>query len=192
MIPMDKEIGGVTVNRKKKFIRTVAEFALLIGFVLLLRLFVFNPVEVSGTSMEPNYHNADRLWQTSIVSPRRFDVITFKSPRNGKSLVKRVIGVSGDTIRYENDQLYINGTPYDEPYLDEFKESKETDLLTDDFTIETVVNSTTKTVPEGSYFVLGDNRQKTDDSRYFGFVDKDAITGVVFFRFFPLEKIGAP
>lgn len=183
----------MTKQNKKKQFRTAAEFILLIGFVFLLRHFVFNPVEVSGTSMEPNYQDADRLWQTTFIAPDRFDVITFKSPRNGKSIVKRVIGLPGDTIRYENDQLYINDIAYEEPYLDEFKEAKKTDLLTDNFTfasLQPVVTS--KTVPDESYFVLGDNRQKTDDSRYFGFVNKEDITGVVFFRFFPLEKIGAP
>ncbi|WP_330932574.1 signal peptidase I [Enterococcus sp. BWR-S5] len=179
------------LNRKKVF-RTAAEFVLLIGFVLVLRHFVFNPVEVSGTSMEPNYQDADRLWQATFIKPSRFDVITFESPRNGKSLVKRVIGLPGDTVYYENDQLYINNTPFDEPYLDEFKEAAETELLTEDFTFDTYPAITSATVPEDSYFVLGDNRQNTDDSRYFGFVNKKDITGVVFFRFFPLEKIGAP
>lgn len=179
-------------SRRKKIIHTITEFALLIGFVVLLRHFVFNPVEVSGTSMEPNYQNADRLWQATFIDPDRFDVITFTSPRNGKSIVKRVIGLPGDTIRYENDQLYINGTAYDEPYLDAFKETMGTGQLTDDFTFASYPSITAPVVPENCYFVLGDNRQKTDDSRYFGFVEKEKITGVVFFRFFPLEKIGAP
>lgn len=179
-------------KKRKSLLRTLAEFALLIGIVSLLRVFIFNPVEVSGTSMEPNYEDADRLWQTTIIDPGRFDVITFKSPRNGKSVVKRVIGLPGDTVRYENDQLYINDVAYEEPYLEAFRKAASSDLLTEDFTFETAPGVLGSQVPKDAYFVLGDNRQKTDDSRYFGFVDKEDITGVVFFRFFPLEKIGAP
>ncbi|MTD40157.1 signal peptidase I [Erwinia sp. CPCC 100877] len=178
---------------KKRFhiIQTIFQFSVVLLFVLFLRKFVLLPVEVIGISMEPNFHESDRLWQTTLISPKRFEVATFPSPRNGKRILKRVIGLPGDTIRMENDQLYINDKKYDEPYLDEFKaELTDGKPLTADFSLKTIqVGSTTK-VPEGKYFVLGDNRRVADDSRYFGFVDQESITGVVYFRYYPLNKIG--
>lgn len=177
--------------KNNKILRNILELVLIFGFVFLLRIFLFNPVEVLGTSMEPTYHESDRLWQMTFVEPSRFDNITFISPRNGKTLVKRVIGLPGDSIRMENDRLYINNQAYDEPYLDEFRqELAEGEQLTNDFSLETLDAVQTTTVPDGKYFVLGDNRQVADDSRYFGFVDQEEVKGVIFFRFFPLDKIG--
>lgn len=178
---------------KKKYgtFYTLIQFAMILLFALFLRTFVLTPVEVVGISMEPTYHESDRLWQTSLVSPKRFDVATFPSPRDGKRIVKRVVGMPGDTIRMENDQLYINDKKYDEPYLDEFKDALTDEMpLTADFTLANSAAGPATVVPDGKYFVLGDNRRKADDSRYFGFVDEDAIVGVVYFRYYPLNKIG--
>lgn len=178
---------------KKKYptLYTILQFALIFLFGLFLRKFVLTPVEVIGTSMEPTYHESDRLWQTSLATPKRFDIVTFPSPRNGKRIVKRVVGLPGDTLRMENDQLYINEKKYDEPYLDEFKEALTDGLpLTADFVLENSAAGPATVVPEGKYFVLGDNRRVADDSRYFGFVDEEDIVGVVYFRYYPLNKIG--
>ncbi|MFK4566372.1 signal peptidase I [Enterococcus sp. UD-01] len=179
------------VKNRATIVQTIVQFTVILLFVLFLRKFVLTPVEVIGISMEPNYHETDRLWQTSLVSPKRFDVATFPSPRNGKRILKRVIGLPGDTIRMENDQLYINDKKYDEPYLDKAKASVNDDApLTADFSLETIQVGATTKVPEGKYFVLGDNRRVADDSRYFGFVDQESIAGVVYFRYYPLNKIG--
>ena len=179
------------MKKKHKTLYTVLQVSLILLFVLFLRKFILTPVEVVGTSMEPTYHESDRLWQTSLVSPKRFDVATFPSPRDGKRIVKRVVGLPGDTIRMENDQLYINDQKYDETYLNEFKQALTDGMpLTADFTLENSAAGPATVVPEGKYFVLGDNRRVTDDSRYFGFVEKEAIVGVVYFRYFPLNKIG--
>jgi signal peptidase I len=179
------------VKNRATIVQTIVQFTVILLFVLFLRKFVLTPVEVIGISMEPNYHETDRLWQTSLVSPKRFDVATFPSPRNGKRILKRVIGLPGDTIRMENDQLYINDKKYDEPYLDKAKASVNDGApLTADFSLETIQVGATTKVPEGKYFVLGDNRRVADDSRYFGFVDQESIAGVVYFRYYPLNKIG--
>ncbi|MEI5994229.1 signal peptidase I [Candidatus Enterococcus mansonii] len=179
------------MKKKHGLFYTLVQFAVILMFTLFLRKYVLTPVEVIGTSMEPTYHESDRLWQTSLISPKRFDVATFPSPRDGKRIVKRIVGLPGDTIRMENDQLYINDKKYDEPYLDEFKADLTDGLpLTADFSLETTAVNPTTVVPEGKYFVLGDNRRKADDSRYFGFVDKKNIVGVVYFQYYPLNKIG--
>lgn len=178
-------------KKKSNVLWTVLQLGFILLSVLLLRMFVFTPVEVVGISMEPTYHESDRLWQSSLLTPERFDVATFPSPRNGKRIVKRIIGLPGDTVRMENDQLYINDKKYDEPYLDEFKSEVSDGMpLTADFNLETIEGGAAAVVPEGKYFVLGDNRRKADDSRYFGFVDEEDIVGVVYFRYYPLNKIG--
>ncbi|MBO0421745.1 signal peptidase I [Enterococcus plantarum] len=179
------------MKKKHSTLYTVIQFSFILLLALFLRAFVLTPVEVVGISMEPTYHESDRLWQSSFLNPKRFDVATFPSPRDGKRIVKRIVGLPGDTIRMENDQLYINDKKYDEPYLDEFKNAlTDGNPLTTDFTLKNSATAPATVVPEGKYFVLGDNRRKTDDSRYFGFVDKEAIVGVVYFRYYPLNKIG--
>ncbi|MGX7245601.1 signal peptidase I [Enterococcus quebecensis] len=179
------------MKKKKGTFYTIMQFTLILLFTLFLRNFFLTPVEVVGVSMEPTYHESDRLWQTSLVRPKRFDIATFPSPSSGKRIIKRVVGLPGDTIRMENDQLYINDKKYDEPYLDEFKQDlTDGSPLTADFSLETIAVGSAKVVPAGKYFVLGDNRRKADDSRYFGFVDKEDIVGVVYFRYYPLNKIG--
>lgn len=179
------------MKKRRGTLYTVIQFSVLLLFALFLRTFVLTPVEVVGISMEPTYHESDRLWQTSLVSPKRFDIATFPSPRDGKRIVKRVVGLPGDTIRMENDQLYINDKKYDEPYLDEFKKAlTDGQPLTADFSLDNSATAPATVVPEGKYFVLGDNRRKADDSRYFGFVDEESIVGVVYFRYYPLNKIG--
>lgn len=178
----------------KNLAYTVLQLTAILGISLFLRKFVFSPIEVLGTSMEPTYHESDRVWQTSLKKPERFDNITFPSPRDEKRIIKRVVGLPGDSLRYENDQLYINDQPYEEPYLEEFKNELTDGIpLTKDFSLEqleTLNTPNTKVIPAGKYFVLGDNRRVADDSRYFGFVDENEISGVVFFRFYPLNKIG--
>ncbi|MGX7149584.1 signal peptidase I [Enterococcus ureasiticus] len=179
------------MKKKHGKLYLVMQFAMILLFALFLRKFVLTPVEVVGSSMEPTYHESDRLWQTSLIKPKRFDTATFPSPRDGKRIVKRIVGMPGDTIRMENDQLYINDKKYAEPYLDEFKAALEDDMpLTTDFTLANSAAGPATVVPDGKYFVLGDNRRKADDSRYFGFVDEENIIGVVYFRYYPLNKIG--
>ena len=103
--------------------------------------------------------------------------------------IKRVIGLPGDTVEMKDDVLYINGKDMEEPYLEEIKEDLIFDKLTGDFTLTEITGESAK-VPEGSIFVMGDNRLFSKDSRFFGFVSDDAIIGEVKFRLFPLNKIG--
>ena len=105
--------------------------------------------------------------------------------------IKRIIGVPGDTIEYRNDVLYVNGQKVEEPYLaQKIKEAKAsgTAPFTPDFNIEFLSSTKSKTVPEGTYFVLGDNRQHSTDSRVFGFVKKEAMIGKVSLRYYPFSS----
>lgn len=124
---------------------------------------------------------------SKIGEPERFDIIVFHSPE-GKDYIKRVIGLPGDRIEYKNDNLYINGKAYDEPYLNEYKKKMIDGTLTDSFTLEdTPVNS--KAVPEGHLFVLGDNRINSKDSRHIGAVPIEKVVGVTNIIYWPIKEI---
>ena len=161
------------------FLREWGLFLLFITFFLLTRLFLWLPVQNGKT----------------------------------KQIVKRVIGMPGDTITYQNDKLTVNGKEVKEEYLKEFQAAFAKDKLqkeyayNDDksksgyfqqlakdakaFTTNADGNTTfSVTVPEGKYFLLGDNRIVSKDSRAVGYFDKSALVGEVKFRFWPLNKIG--
>lgn len=165
--------------------------ALLIALVvvLLFRHFLVTPSIVKGESMMPNLQDGDRIILSKISSIDRFDEIAFEAPDSNDNYVKRVIGVPGDTVEMRNDQLIINGKTYEEPYLDEYKQFLNDGFtLTEDFTLESLTGE--EKVPEGKYFVLGDNRQRSKDSRTFGFIDEESVIGDVKFRIWPLDSIG--
>lgn len=165
--------------------------ALLIALVivLLFRHFLITPSVVKGESMMPNLQDGDRIILSKISEINRFDEIAFEAPDTNDNYVKRVIGLPGDTVEMRNDQLIINGENYEEPYLDEYKEVlSEGFTLTEDFTLETLTGE--EKVPEGKFFVLGDNRQRSKDSRMFGFIDEETVIGDVKFRIWPIQSIG--
>lgn len=166
--------------------------ALLIAFGLaaIIRFFFFTPIVVDGESMMPTLEHGDRMIVNKIGynvgEPDRFDIIVFHAPEE-KDYIKRIIGLPGDHIAYENDQLYINGEAVDEPYLDEYKEEV-SGTLTEDFTIEEIINE--KTIPEGTVFVMGDNRRESKDSRIIGVVPEDEVIGSTNFVFWPVAEAG--
>lgn len=130
--------------------------------------------------MAPNFRSSDYIVLNKQYNKvERFDVVAFKSPdEHGQEYIKRVIGLPGDKIEYVDDQLYINGTPIEEIYLDrEKKKLGDGEVFTKDFSLEEL--SGVKEVPKNKLFVLGDNRLYSRDSRNFGFVDIKAIKGNV-------------
>ncbi|WP_050616199.1 signal peptidase I [Bacillus testis] len=164
-------------------------FALVIVFVC--RQFLFTPVTVSGESMMPTFEDHNKVIVSKISKIKRFDVVVFKSPESDDNYIKRVIGLPGDTIKVKGDVLYINGRAYEEPYLNQYKEALPIGThLTDDFTLAEKTGKTQ--VPEGTIFVMGDNRRNSNDSRMFGFISDKAVMGEVKFRFFPFDEMGNP
>lgn len=159
--------------------------AIVIGFII--RVFLFTPVVVDGSSMEPTLHDDERLIVTKIGEPQRFDIIVFHTLMN-EHYVKRVIGLPGDHIEYKNDVLYINGEPYDEPYLNEYKKKINDAPLTNSFTLqETPVES--DVVPEGHLFVMGDNRINSKDSRHIGAIPMEEVLGTTKIVYYPIKDI---
>lgn len=157
---------------------------LLAGLVLLIgRQFIYEPVEVHGRSMMPTFEENDRIILMKISDIESFELIVFKVA-DEKNYLKRVIGVPGDTVEVRGGKLYINGVATEEPYLQQNKllASRSGDVLTSDFSAVTV--------PEGSYFVLGDNRLNSVDSRIIGFIAEEDVIGEVMFRLSPLQHFG--
>ena len=104
----------------KSFIREWGVFILIIALVGLSRLFLWSNVRVEGHSMDPTLADGEILFVVKHLPIDRFDIVVAHEDEGNKDIVKRVIGLPGDTIRYENDKLYINGQETDEPYLAEY------------------------------------------------------------------------
>ncbi len=154
-----------------KIIKEIVPYILIIIAVILIRLFVITPVRVDGASMNPTLSNNEILLLNKMnKSYKRFDIIVFN--HNGNKLVKRIIGLPGDIVMYNNNTLYINDKVVEENY---------TRKATDDFKSDKV--------PDNMYYVLGDNRSNSLDSRYIGFVSEEDIEGVVNISIIPPKII---
>lgn len=161
--------------------------AFLLAMVLffLIRTFLFAPFIVDGESMAPTLHSGERLIVTKIVylwgEPKRGDIIVFHATKT-RDYIKRVIALPGETVEIRDDRLFIDGKEVPEPYLEEYRrKTQEAGLkLTEDYG--------PATVPEGAYFVLGDNRRNSQDSRMIGTISKDQIVGRADIVFWPLSS----
>ncbi|WP_375270016.1 signal peptidase I [Enterococcus sp. DIV0212c] len=152
---------------------------------------------VDGQSMNPTLANSDRIFVFKDNQPKRYSIITFRPKEKPKeSYVKRVIGMPGDAIWMDNNTLYINHQLISETE----QPLTNSDLLgrkLPDGTIKVWLNqglikafAGKQKIPEKKYFVLGDNRNHSSDSRSFGLVDASQIEGVVKWRYYPFNKIG--
>ncbi len=144
-------------------------------------IFLYQPVKVEGTSMMPGLEDQERIFVNKFVyhwEPiERGDIVVFRYPRDpSKSYIKRVIGVAGDRVRIENGQVYVNDEPLDEDYVPtEYADARSYSEIT---------------VPPHSFFVLGDHRTMSNDSRDFGPVNERFIYGKAVFGYWPMEKLG--
>ena len=156
-------------------------YLIIIAVVILLRIFIVTPVRVSGDSMEPTLHTGEIMVLNKIKSKttdiKRFDIVVIKY--NGEKLIKRVIGLPGEKIEYKDEILYVNGKAVMETYL--------TQPMSD----YNITSLGSETVPDDSYFVLGDNRSNSLDSRLIGFIKKKDIEGITNFVLFPFSEFGS-
>ena len=164
----------------KEFFKDILGYIIVIFSVLIVVLYIATLQQVIGPSMEPTLNEGDVLilnkFHYYLFDVKRNDVISFKHD-DSKFLIKRVIGLPGESIYYKDNILYINNTPYKENIVDE--------LITEDFDLK---NLGYDKIPEDMYFVLGDNRENSLDSRSeeVGLVKKDDIIGKVFIRIWPI------
>lgn len=169
---------------------TLVYILVITGIFLFIQHFFFVLVSVDGQSMYPTLEHNDRLVLNKVSDIERFDIVVFPAPDDPeKQYIKRVIGVPGDKVEYREDVLYLNGEQVDEPYLEYYEEDEVfSTYVTGNFDLESLVG--TPTVPEGHYFVLGDNRLNSRDSRSFGFIDEETITGETSLQVWPLSEFG--
>ena len=170
----------------------VKTFVIIFIIVTLVHKYVFTPVKVDGPSMYPTLHHEDSviLWEFNY-KPKAFDVIVVEySP--DVYYVKRVIGLPGQTVRYEDDQLYIDNQPIAEPFLEAGKEIiSYVDDFTFDFTLQEICQfDPCDVIPEGYYLVLGDNGPHSKDSRHIGLISEDQILGKATWIQWPLSHFG--
>ena len=165
----------------KEIMSWAVMFAIAIVLVLFINRFVFFQVVVPTGSMESTIMTGDRVFTFRLSylfsEPKRGDIVVFKYPRDtSRYFVKRLIAVGGETVALKGGKLYINGELVPEDYLPQ-------GLSFDD-------DYGPVTVPEGNYFMLGDNRNNSSDSRDWGFVSRDLIVGKEIFIYWPPGRIG--
>lgn len=170
----------------KRIYLIVAAFFLSLVIYISVFFFMFSIGKMDGYSMIPTLNNKEVVAVSRRKSVSRFDLIYMNTPNGKGKSVRRVIGIPGDEISFKDDELFINGNGKEEKYLIGKKKSVGSMILTDDFTLDEVTGQTK--VPNDAYFVLGDNRKSSTDSRYYGFVSKKEVIGRVDLRIFPLSK----
>ena len=163
-----------------KILKTVLSYVLIIGIAILIKLYVFSPIRVNGTSMDPTLNNGDIMILNEIGyhlnGLDRFDIVVINS--SGEKIIKRVIGLPGETVAYRNNKLYIN----DKEVVENFKHQD-----TKDFELSSL---NVKIIPRNYYFVVGDNRGNSKDSRSIGLINKKQIMGKASFILYPFNRIG--
>ena len=156
-------------------VKNILSYVLVIGIALLIKFFVFSPIKVNGTSMEPNLKNGDIMILNEIGyrlnGVKRFDIVVVNT--DGEKIIKRIIGLPGERIEYRNDKLYVN----DEEVIENFAHGD-----TKDFTLM-------EEIPKNHYFVMGDNRGNSKDSRVIGAIHKSKIVGKTNLIIFPFNRI---
>lgn len=174
-----KRLGAFFLDILEVIVFAVAVF-------LFLYLLVLQPHKIKGASMEPNFPNGEYLLTDKVTyrfnEPKRGDVIVFKAPtENGDEFIKRIIGLPGESVSIKNSRVYINGKLLKEEYIPETNPTYGGSFLSEN---ESFV------IPEGNFLVLGDNRPHSSDSRAWGTITKNKITGRAWVIYWPLKKAG--
>ena len=167
----------------KKFLKELYPYVVIVVVVVLFRTFIATPVRVDGTSMDTTLKNGEILILNKLDrSYERFDVVVVDVEVDGKKskLVKRIIGLPGESIEYKDNELYINNK-----VIKDVAPSR-----TNDFSLKEIYDI--NKLPDDCYFVMGDNRKYSRDSRDYtvGIIKKEDIVGTTTLRIFPLDKIG--
>ncbi len=169
------------------FVMDILETIVFVGSLfIVVYLFIMQPNQVKGASMHPTFEDKDYIFTSKITykfrKPERGDVIVFKSPKNPDiEYIKRIIAVPGDMVRIQNKEVYVNNIKLTENYTSAKTNVWEGGYLKENDAI---------LIPQGYYFIMGDNRPNSSDSREFGPIQEDSIVGFVFYRYFPASKIG--
>lgn len=160
-----------------KIFKELLPYIIIIIVVVLIRTFIVTPVQVTGTSMVPTLaDNQILILKKYDHDFDRFDIVVFEY--NNSTLIKRIIGLPGEIVEYKNNNLYINGKKIEEDFIEED---------TENFSLSEIDY---KKIPKGYYFVMGDNRNNSTDSRYIGLINEKEIKGKTNFSIFPFDTFG--
>lgn len=177
------------MNINKEIRDWVLSLVIAIILAILIKTFLFSRVLVEGDSMQPTLYENENMVLNKIgmriSNLERGDIIVFYYTPDEKYFIKRVIGVPGDSVDFKDNQLYINGQKVKEPYLDSVKNKQ--DFYTYDFSLKEICG--VEKIPKGKYFVLGDHRGVSKDSRIIGLVNESKIVGKANLVIYPLNKI---
>lgn len=179
MLRILKKIGGF-------FLDIIQTVVVALSIFVIVYLFFFQPHQVKGNSMMLNFLNGEYLLTDKVTyrfqEPKRGDIIVFAAPKNEEyEYIKRIIGLSGETIKIEGGDVFINGKELEEKYLPKGLETRSGSFLKEDQVFS---------IPEGQYLVMGDNRDHSSDSRGWGPVPRENIVGKAWLRYWPLDKFG--
>ena len=156
-----------------KVIKEVIPYIVIVVVVVLIRTFIITPVRVDGDSMKNTLKNGDILLLYKLSSIDRFDIIVLDEEKDNEKIIKRVIGLPGETVAIKKGKIYINDKVIDDEYA--YGETSDYNKVT---------------LKDDEYFILGDDRLISKDSRYFGPIKDNEIKGKIVFRLFPFTKIG--
>ena len=156
-----------------KIIKEIIPYIVIVLVVVLIRTFIITPVRVDGDSMKNTLKNGDILLLYKLGSINRLDIIVLDEEKDNEKIIKRVIGLPGETVAIKKGKIYVNDKVIDDEYA--YGETSDYDKVT---------------LEDDEYFILGDNRLISKDSRYFGPIKKSEIKGKIVFRLFPFTKIG--
>lgn len=156
-----------------KIIKEIIPYIVIVLVVVLIRTFIITPVRVDGDSMKNALKNGDILLLYKLGSINRLDIIVLDEEKDNEKIIKRVIGLPGETVAIKKGKIYINDKVIDDEYA--YGETSDYDKVT---------------LEDDEYFILGDNRLISKDSRYFGPIKENEIKGKIVFRLFPFTKIG--
>lgn len=169
---------------RNNIIELIEFVAIVFAILMAIRVFAAEPHKVSGSSMVPNFHDGDYIITNKLAvkmsDPVSGEVVILQDPSDAnKVFIKRVIGLPGETVKILNGKVYINSKLLEELYLPLDLQTPGGNFLKEGGEV---------TVPPGNYFVIGDNRGNSSDSREWGFLKKELIIGQAYFRYWPVDK----
>ena len=171
-------------NLWRELISWIKTFIIVFAVVTAVQRFIISPVRVDGMSMYPTLQDGDGtlLWMFDY-QPSLFDIVVFRESENNY-YVKRIVGLPGNHVKYHQGILHIDGEPIEEIYTNN-------EIFIENFTLQDVCQfERCDVIPEGYFFVLGDNRHRSEDSRDLGLISGEQILGSVVWRHWPFSSFG--
>ncbi|MGX7243854.1 signal peptidase I [Enterococcus quebecensis] len=170
---------------KQIFLEFGASLVLLGVLLYFISFFVFSISKVEGYSMTPSLNNGEWVFVSKVSQVKRFKLVLYRDAESKELAIRRVIGLPGEQIYYENDVLYVNDNEVFERFIVEpiGRAKNHSTKYTEDWHPEIPV------IPKGKYLILGDNRPYAMDSRSYGYIDEKEIEGIVEMRLLPIHQI---